>query len=139
MKSHFIIIPLPLYHLHVVIAHGCTIEQCYAHLKKLKYDVDDELFKDLKDSADSSHGLCTNLGKDNLDVLVWLARSVHRDSDSSEYGPLWHELFHAVLKIQRNLGCTLEEEFGAYLFEHLAESACNVFWRTKPPKERKKK
>lgn len=134
LKSGFLTIPLPLYHLHVVVAYGVTAEACYKHAKKHGCDVDEKWLDDIKRGFDGANGFCSNLGHENRDILIWLPKALYEDSRCSEYGTLVHEIYHAVDKIRKHLWAEDEMEFGAYIMEYLFEQVCKEFWKNKRPK-----
>lgn len=136
----YLIIPLPLYKLHVVVAFGVTVEQAAKHARRRGCDlITDEWIKDVASFSDGAKGLCTNLGKGNTDVLVWLKNGLYRDSKASEYDTLYHELFHAVDKITKTHNLHDEEECRAYIFGYLATECNKFFWARKRPKQKVKR
>ena len=126
--SHFLEIYLAIYRLAVVVTWETSLGDILAFARRGKVEITRERWgKDFSEYADDPHcnGLTMLLGDDNADVLVWLR---HRPKKASEYGVLYHELFHAVQQIvkSRNLGDEIESP--AFLFEYLANQCNKVLW-----------
>jgi hypothetical protein len=138
VKKNVLVIPLPIYKLHVVIAWDCTVREAAAHCRKRGCKlVTEEWIREVASFAEGANGLCTNLGTGNTDVLVWLKEGLYRDSKASEYDTLYHELFHAVDKITKTHNLHGEEECRAYIFGWLITEANKFFWGRKRPKSKK--
>lgn len=138
--TRILTIPLPIYHLHVIVTWEISIAQAAQHVRKRGCSmVTDEWIKEVSAFADGARGLCTNLGNGNTDVLVWLKEAVYRDSKASEYDTLYHELFHAVDKITKTHNLDGEQECRAYIFGYLVTECNKFFWGRKRPKNGKKK
>ena len=73
-------------------------------------------------------GLAILYGDDNSDVLVWLKK---RPEKCSEYGVLYHELYHAVDSIIESRNLFEEKESPAFIYEYLAMECNNYFWSKK--------
>jgi len=69
-------------------------------------------------------GLCISFGDRNSDVLVWLRE---RPTKATDYGVLYHELYHAVdcIAESRHLKCA---ECRAFTFEYLVNQCNKFFW-----------
>lgn len=140
MKNHILVIPLILYRLHVIIAWELPIEKLAKHCRRRgAVNATDEWAREITEFTGSANGCCTNLGKGNADVFIWLKNSPHRGSKASEYGTLYHELFHAVDRITETHNLDGEQECRAYIFEHLITEANKFFWARKEPKTLKLK
>ena len=95
-KNWYIQIPVDIYRLHVIVAWSASKEQIMALAKQSKVGATEKGFGDTFSgllNGDSS-GFCMEFGENgNTDVLVYLRK---RPCKASEYGTLYHELFHAV-------------------------------------------
>lgn len=77
--------------------------------------------------SEKAMGVCITLGDDNTDCLVWLKE---RPLKSSQYGCLYHELYHAVDHIAESHAMSVEEkESRAYIFEYLVNQCNKVLWK----------
>jgi hypothetical protein len=86
----------------------------------------------IEESFPVSSGLCHTLGEDNTDIIIWLK---DKPNKASEYGSLYHELYHAVDYIAHahDREHHLSDEDGnsearAYLYEYLATEANKKLW-----------
>jgi hypothetical protein len=73
-------------------------------------------------------GLCIKLGEADTNVpdyLVWLKE---RPQKASQYGVLYHELFHAVDAVADSRAMWREPEARAFLFEYLVDCCNRVSW-----------
>lgn len=132
MKTNILIIPLPIYRLHVIVCWDITIKEAALHCRKRGCDlVTDEWIQTTASFVDGANGFCTNLGNGNTDVLVWLKNGLSAKSKASEFGTLYHELYHAVDRISRTHNLGDEEEARAYIMEYLVTECNKFFWNKK--------
>lgn len=130
-KKNILVIPVPLYRVTVLVAWDVPIESVGRHCRKHGCNITKEWIKDRVSFAEGANGICTNLGEGNTDVLVWLKNNLHRRSKASEFGILYHELYHAVDRIGKSHNLMEEEEARAYIFEYLVFRCNQFFWKKK--------
>lgn len=128
MKSNkFLAINLAVYRLHVIVTWDTSAEEIAEYSEAHGCDVSKRFVSDFKEHAeDALLGLCMKLHNENPDVLVWLKQRPRRASD---YGTLYHELYHAVDDISKSRNLDDEAESRAYIFEYLVTEANKFFWR----------
>jgi hypothetical protein len=125
-EKKFLPINLAIYRLHVIITWERSADKIIAYAKahncvtakSFKTDFEEHLKEDVL-------GLCMVFSNDNPDVLVWLAEQPTR---ASNYGTLYHELYHAVDSIEDSRNLSEEAESRAYIFEYLVTEANKVLW-----------
>ena len=130
-KQFYIQIPVDIYRLHVIVAWGASKDQIMALAKESNVQVTENGFGATFAGlyAGSSSGFCMEFGENgNTDVLVYLRR---RPRKTTEYGTLYHELFHTVQSIIKDHDLHAETESPAYLYEYLATECNKYFWRLK--------
>ena len=81
---------------------------------------------------DGSTGWATHYGDDNTDVVIWLKVKPKR---ASQYGVLYHEVYHAVDIIAHDLDPQygLYDKVGmseprAYIYEHIVNQLNSKLW-----------
>lgn len=129
-EPNTLIINVPLYALVVTVIWDVDMEgiKKYARRHKVEAQLSEKWIKDVAKAMKDARGLCAHLGYNNTDVLVWLKE---RPTKATEYGVLYHELYHAVDWIARPHNLKKEIEARAYLFEYLV-TECNKFlWNEK--------
>lgn len=134
-----LIIPVPIYRLHVVVFIGWTAEQVMANGRRHGIDRDQwtpTWERSLRNATETAQGYCSNFGgNQNADIIIWLRDRPRR---ASEYGTLWHELVHAVDRIAEHCdpgnrfddGCGHSEP-RAFLYEYLAVRITQILWNKK--------
>lgn len=126
--KNILAINLELYHLHVVVVFGSPIEEVIETCISRGATLSENWIKWVKVSAATANGFCANIGDGNTDVLVWLKKELNRGHKASDYGVLFHELFHAVDKITNSHALEGELECRAYIYEYLAEACFRYCW-----------
>ncbi len=123
----FLEIPLSIYRLTVVVTWESALEEVLLFAGEHKVEITpqwrEEFERHAKDATCS--GFCITFGDDNSDLLLWLRK---RPTKASEYGVLYHELFHAVRAVVRSRSLGAEEESPAFLYEYLATRCNQVLW-----------
>jgi len=141
-------IDVALYRIHVVLFIGWDLDAMIAHGRK--HGISEGCFTPdwkswMSAAIETAAGLCANFGEStkNSDILIWLRDN---PTKASEYGPLWHELLHAVDKIALHADPSARffaesgmSEPRAFLYEYLAVKFTQVLWNRKPEKKSKKK
>ena len=124
-----------LYHLHVVVLIGYTVNEVIAHGRR--HGISKDSFtvswcEFVQNATEGAQGYCTSFGHKNSDVLIWLKT---RPRKSLEYGTLWHELSHAVdrIAVHADPGNSFNDGHGhseprAFLFEYLAVKITQDLW-----------
>lgn len=128
MRSRFLPIPLLQYRLHVIVTWETTVAEVAQWATRhgvtsITAGWRADIARNIDD--DSCSGLTARLGDRNDDVLVWLR---HRPRRASEYGTLYHELFHAVQAVARSRNLGAETESPAFLYEYLATRCNRALW-----------
>lgn len=133
---------LPIYRCAIVIFFEYSAEE----MKKfgLKRNIKEETLprKWIRDTEsvieEKIGGFATNFGEKNRDVLVWV-KNIPRTS--TEYGVLYHELYHAVDLVffgidQNTLGYNKDgmSEPRAYLYQYIINECNRILWNL--PKEK---
>lgn len=137
-------ISLKIYKKHVVIFCEKTLKQIIAYGIKRgigKENFDEDWVKGIQEMTDGGcTGFCTHYGRDNNDILIWVRKT---PKTRTEYGVLYHELYHAVDYLAKDI-CfdTMTDKNGmsearAYMYEFLINEANYILWNK--PKKRKKK
>lgn len=135
VSDNILEITVRMYKIHVIVAWAMPFNEVARFCRKRGCSaLTPEWVREVASFAEGANGLCTNLGQGNTDVLVWLKNALYRDSKASEYGTLYHELFHAVDKITKSHNLHDEQECRAYLFEYIATECNRFFWGNKRPK-----
>ena len=126
--TRFLHVSLAVYRITVVVTWETTPAEIVRHgrrwgIASLTDEWRDALAKDLSEKACA--GICLLYGADNSDVLVWLR---HRPQKASQYGVLYHELYHAVAAVVRERHLGGESESPAFIYEYLATRCNQVLW-----------
>ena len=119
-ESRFLIIPIGVYRLHVVVTWEASIKKIIQFLKHHHAKVSKNFADEFLENTQDAIGLCMRYSDDNPDLLVWLQ---DRPRKTSQYGTLYHELYHAVDSIAESRAMEDEVESRAYVFEYLATEA----------------
>jgi hypothetical protein len=141
-RNRFLNIPVVIYRRQVVVAVGdVELKDIVAYAKKNAPDL--ELSDDWKEGVeylldDSSKysgclGLCTHFGEQNTDILVVVKGW---PKTATEFGVLYHELYHAVEMIAADVDrvnhmMTVDDysEPRAYLIEYLMTECNKALWQ----------
>lgn len=124
-KSKFLKIHLGIYRVGVLITWETTAKEIEDHIKDLGLDIAKSFQDDFNEATKDAVGLCIKPSNDYPDLVVWLAKGPKK---ASEYGTLYHELYHAVDSIAESRSLEDETESRAYIFEYLATEANRFFW-----------
>lgn len=135
--DNILVVPLPMYRLHIIIAWDMPLRDAAKHCQRHGCELTEEWITEVAAFAEGGNGLCVNLGRGNSDCLIWMKTGLYRDSKASEYGTLYHEIFHAVDKITKSHNLHGEEECRAYIFEWIATECNKYFWNRKRPKSKR--
>lgn len=125
-ENKFIAINLAIYRMFVVVTWEPEVHKIANWANKngtLK--VTDEWITTFLKSKEKAIGCCLEFGKDNTDVLIWLKE---RPKKASQYGTLYHELYHAVDHITDTHNLSVEREARAYVYEYLIDECNRVLW-----------
>ena len=144
MKHKPVLVNVAIYRLHVVVYIAASIDEIMEDAKKAKINPD-QFTADWKDCVSgamkTAEGLCIHFGNGNADILIWL-REI--PTTASTYGPLWHELSHAVDKIAKHADPNsyfyddrMMSEPRAFLFEYLACEITKDLWNRSPVSRKK--
>lgn len=134
-KLDYIEIPVNIYRRTVVVFFGATAkEMCDFGKSRGIRDFSEESLKWMKETiAGTAMGFTLNYGDDNPDILVWLRI---RPRTASQFGVLYHELYHAVDFIashtdEKNKWYSEDgmSEPRAFLFEYLANECNRKLWK----------
>ena len=126
--KNFLLINLAIYRLHVVVTWGTSAAQIVQYAKKHGYTPAKRFVAEFQEHTQDSIGLCMTFSNSNPDVLVWLRERPKRASD---YGTLYHELYHAVDSVSESRNLAEELEARAYAYEYLVTEANRFFWSCK--------
>ncbi len=127
-ENKFIEINLAIYRCHCIVTWEQDVNKIIAWGKKNGItQLADDWKKVYQDNAVGT-GLAMEFGNNNTDVLVWLKE---KPKKLSQYGVLYHELYHAVDRIseQHNLNPYKEIEARAYMFEYLVNECNKILWK----------
>jgi hypothetical protein len=128
--SQFLDIPCAIYRVHVVVTWGTTIAEiaryAFRHHVRLSLTWIKTVEQEIGDGGCS--GCTFNFGDGNTDILVWLRT---RPKKASNFGTLYHELYHATRAIAESHSFVKEEEAQAFLYEHLATACNRVLWNAR--------
>jgi hypothetical protein len=138
MKTDKIEIYLSIYRRSVVVVFGWELQKIIklANKKGIKTDKFSERMK----NEFYGSGLCCHFGDDNNDILIWL-----RDfpEQSSQFGVLYHEIYHAVDIVAENIDSEFKlycdngmSEARAYLYEYIVTECNKILWAVKPKKKK---
>lgn len=128
-------IPIPLYRRTVIIFICSTAQRMIDH--GIKHGIDKEKLspewrKSVETAVKESAGFCVEYGHENVDVLIPIKKY---PTKASEYGCLYHELYHAVDFISKDIDHenTMTDKVGnsearAYLYEYLATECNKILW-----------
>jgi hypothetical protein len=131
MAKKFLEIPLHLYRLIVIVTWETSFADLKRFIKRNTHVLTADWQKDYEKHRNDAVGVCMTLGDNNSDVVIWLKEKPTR---ASQYGVLYHELFHAVDHITRTHNLDGEIEARAYIFEHLVNQCNSHLW----PRSKKK-
>lgn len=118
--KNFFNINVAIYRMHVVVTWGTTAEQIVRYVGQHNVTVGKDFVKQFREHTSDAIGLCMKFRNDNPDLLVWMGK---RPRKASEFGTLYHELYHAVDSISESRNLKDEEEARAYVFEYLVAEA----------------
>ena len=125
IMKNLVAIPIIPFRLHVLVAWEIPIEEIVKCVKKHgTKEISDEWIRDFKEHTKKSLGLCYEIGG-SRDILVFLKK---RPQTASEYGVLYHELYHAVDTITESSQLLQYEHSRAFIFEYLANECNGYFW-----------
>lgn len=126
-ESKYIVINLSIYRCVVVVTWEQDIDKIMKYVKKHGVKIKDDWKGVFETHQEKSAGVCITLGEDNTDCLVWIKE---RPKRASQYGTLYHELYHAVDHISEAHALTIDEkEARAYMFEYLVNNCNKILWR----------
>jgi hypothetical protein len=126
MKSNnFLAINVAVFRMHVIVTWETEAEEIERYARKHKVEVAEKFVDEFKENTKDAIGVCMVFANENPDVLVWLRK---RPRKASDYGTLYHELYHAVDNISESRNLKDEAEARAYAFEYLATEANKFFW-----------
>jgi hypothetical protein len=127
-ENKFILINLAIFRCHCVVTWEQDVKEIVKWAKK--HDVNslkEDWVQTFNETTKVANGLCIDLGLGNTDILVWLKE---KPKKMSQYGVLYHELYHAVDKIAEDHAMqTKETEARAYIFEYLTNECNKVLWK----------
>ena len=118
-------INLAIYRCHDIIFWETTVDEIAVWGKKNKLTISEKWIEDFKETVKGASGACLSFGYDNRDRVIWLKERPHK---ATQYGVLYHELYHAVdfIADEANLDTTKNgTEARAYIFEYLAKKSWN--------------
>lgn len=130
-KPNVVEIDVEIYKMHVVVFWETSIEDIAAWGKKHGCETSDQWIKDANETIDGATGACIWFGDDNRDLVMWLKK---RPQTASDFGTLYHELYHAVDLIAdgANFEMSMKDtEPRAYLYEFLITRCNQFFWSRK--------
>ena len=135
-----IIVLLPIYSRSIIVVFEWNFSQILSLAKSHQIKVD-KFSQQMKD-AFYGQGLCCQFGDDNVDILIWCKVFPDR---ASNYGVLYHEIYHAVDAIAHQIDptCGLYAQDGlsearAYLYEYIVTCCNKVLWAKETKKNKKK-
>ena len=120
-------IPVRVYKCHVIVTWEPDVKKIIIYAKRRKVKISDDWQREFTECQKKATGVTMTLGDDNTDVLVWLKT---RPRKASEYGVLYHELYHATDRIAEDHNIK-EGEARAYIFEFLVNECNRVLWQKK--------
>jgi len=137
MKNKNIEIRVPIYRMSVIIFFDSTLDEIIKY--GIKHKIKKERFsnnwkEEVKDMIDSDiNGFTVDYGENNRDILIWLRKKPEK---MSEYGVLYHELYHAVdiIAVDCDDSHMFYNKHGmseprAYLYEFLINCCNTVLWK----------
>lgn len=127
-KYTIIEIPLIIYPVHMIVMMNTDYSEIKQHLISNKVSISPQFEKAIRGwlDAPNTKGYCCAYGyKENPDVLILLKS---RPKKASEYGILYHEIYHATDRLSRSLGL-IGFETKAYLFQYLITECNRVLWK----------
>ena len=129
-KIKFLEIHLKIYRIAVVVFIGATKKEIMQVANKRGVTITEKWGKDFDEVYNDTraNGFCMELGDDNCDLLVYLKKFPRK---ASEYGTLYHELWHATYEIIKSRNLWKEEESPAFIYEYLATECNRNFWGKK--------
>ena len=124
-KCVIVTIPVVIYNIHVFVFVNGGAKNIIDYAKELGLKLSKRWIKGL-DSQYKGNGLgfCTYYGEDNIDILIGIKKPLLKASD---YGTLYHEIYHAVFWILKDHSIK-DEEAGAYLYEYISTECNRVLW-----------
>src|SRR3990167_4516275 len=111
-----LVIPLKIYRLNVVVCWEDPLEKFLKYARNRGCSIPDDEIAGILNSAKGASGIAVTIGKESTDVLIWMKK---RPRKASEYGTLYHELYHAVDNITETHNLTGEKEARAFIYEYL--------------------
>lgn len=125
-ESKYIVIQLAIYRCTVVVTWEQDIDKIIKFAIKHGCKIKPDWKGTFTTLSEGAMGVCVTLGEDNTDCLVWLKE---KPLKASQYGTLYHELYHAVDHIAESHAMSMDEkEARAYLFEYLVNECNRVLW-----------
>jgi hypothetical protein len=124
-EHKFLPINMAMLRMHVIVTWETEAEEIESYARQHKVEVAKRFVEDFKENTKDAIGVCMVFDNENPDVLVWLRK---RPKHATDYGTLYHELYHAVDNISESRNLDDEAEARAYAFEYLATEANKFFW-----------
>ena len=118
-------IALAIYRCSVIVTWEQDIDKVIKWAQKQGVKISDDWKGEFTECRKKATGTTLMLGDENTDILVWLKV---RPKKASEYGVLYHELYHATDRIAEDHNLK-EGEARAYIFEFLANECNRVLWK----------
>lgn len=117
-------ISIDIFKIYVNVFWEVKIEDAIKYLKERNCPITKDDEDALKEVALKSTGLTSNAGTGNRDIMIWLEK---KPTTILEYGVLYHEIYHAVYRIARDMSASEEEELQCYLYEYIVTKCLNHF------------
>jgi hypothetical protein len=125
-KIKFIEIPLSIYRCTVLVTWEQDPDKIIKYASKRGIDFKPD-WKEVFLANTKGLGLCIELGTNNVDCLIWVKEQPKK---ASQYGVLYHEIYHAVDYIAEKRNMKIEEkESRAYIFEYIVNQCNKVLWK----------
>lgn len=123
-ESKFIQLYLDIYDVTVLVTWEKDAKKIIKHLDKISINkTEPEFSRHIEKLLQRGiGGFCTDFGTDKV---IWIQK---RPEKNSEYGVLYHELYHSVDHISRDKSMESEWEAKAYMFQYLVEHCNKVLW-----------
>src|SRR3990167_7026996 len=120
-KNRWIEIYVPIYKMSVIVTWEQDIDRIIKTAKKHGVKISNEWKGKFNKCSEGANGVCMIIGDANTDIIVWLKE---KPLKASQFGTLYHELYHAVDNIAADHNLENEREARAYVFEFLVNK-CN--------------
>lgn len=125
-ERRFLEIPLRIYKTTVVVTWEPEMHKIANHGQRRGIkSITPGWIKECAEAQESATGFCAAYGDNNTDTLVWLKE---RPRKASQYGVLYHELYHAVDHISHTHNLANEKEARAYIYEYLVNECNKHLW-----------